>query len=156
PGWPDRSGNSRVVGAAVDIGAYESGGAALSSPTPVICVSPAGNDGNDGATWATAKRTLQAAINAAASGIIRGGEVWAAQGIYMQHVTIPAFVYLYGGFAGTETNRSARSLAGHSTVIDGGGQPTVVQSLSAGYLVSGLDGFTVQNGGIYTDGQSFV
>jgi hypothetical protein len=156
PGWPDRSGNTRVIGAAVDIGAYESSGATLSSPTTIIHVSPNGSDANDGLTWATAKRTVQAGINSAAPGVILGGEVWVAQGSYTQHVTIPAFVYLYGGFAGSETSRTGRNISANPTILDGAGQPRVVQSLSAGYLVSTLDGFTVQNGGIYTGGQSFT
>src|SRR2546427_5102358 len=108
---------------------------------------------NTGLTWATAKRTVQAGINAAAPTVTLGGEVWVGQGTYTQHVSIPAFVYLYGGFAGAETNRASRSVPAHTTILDGGLQPTVVQSVSAGYLVSALDGFTIQNGGLYTAGQ---
>jgi hypothetical protein len=152
-GWPDIGGSNRVFGAAVDIGAYESSGATFNVPTPVIHVSAGGNDANDGLTWATAKRTVQAGINAAAPGVILGGEVWVAQGSYTEHVNIPAFVYLYGGFAGTETTRANRGISAHPTILDGGGRPIVVQSASAGYLVSALDGFTVQNGGVYTGGQ---
>ena len=156
PGWPDAGGSNRLVGAAVDIGAYESTGKTLSVPTPIIHVSPSGTNTNDGFTWATAKQTLRAAIAAAAPHVAQGGEVWVAQGTYAEHVSIPAFVYLYGGFAGTETNRANRGFSAHPTIVDGGGKPTVVESLSAGYLVSTLDGFTVQNGGVYTDGQSFT
>ena len=156
PGWPDRSGNPRITGSAVDIGAYESTGATISSPTPIIHVSSTGNDANDGLTWPTAKRTVEAGINAAAPGVILGGEVWVAEGTYTQHVTIPAFIYLYGGFAGTETTFSGRNISAHPTILDGATKPSVVQSLSAGYLVSALDGFIVQNGGIYTGGSSFL
>jgi hypothetical protein len=152
-GWPDIAGSNRVSGAAVDIGAYESSGAILNVAARVIHVSPGGDDTKDGLTWATAKRTVQAAINAAAPAVTLGGEVWVGQGIYTQHILIPAFVYLYGGFVGSETNRADRNITGNPSIVDGGGQPTVVQSLSAGYLVSTLDGFTVQNGGVYTDGQ---
>jgi hypothetical protein len=155
-GWPDRSGSNRVVGAAVDIGAYESSGTVLNSPTAIIHVSPTGSDANDGLTWATAKRTVQAGINAAAPGVMLGGEVWVARGMYSQHVTIPAFVYLYGGFAGSEPSRNGRNPSANPTILDGAGQPRVVQSLSAGYLVSTLDGFIVQNGGIYTGGLNFA
>ena len=156
PELPDVGGSNRVVGAAVDVGAYESTGARLNVPTPIIYVSAAGNNVNDGLTWATAKRTVQAGITAVAPHVVQGGEVWVAQGIYAEHVNIPAFIHLYGGFAGNETNRANRNFSSHPTFLDGGGRPTVVQSLSAGYLVSTLDGFTVQNGGIYTDGQSFA
>src|SRR4051794_12286765 len=66
---------------------------------------------------------------------------------------VPAFVYVYGGFSGNETERSARDFRAPRTVLDGGGRPQVVLFESAGYLVSALDGFTVQNGGVYTGGQ---
>jgi hypothetical protein len=56
---------------------------------------------------------------------------------------------MYGGFSGSETNRSERNISAYPAVIDGGGIPTVVLSLNAGYLVSALDGFTVQNGGVF-------
>jgi hypothetical protein len=156
PGWPDVGGTNRVVGAAVDVGAYESRGVDLSIPTAIIYVSRSGNNANDGFTWATAKQTLQAGIAAAAPRLVQGGEVWVAQGTYAEHIIIPAFVHLYGGFSGSETNRANRNFSAHAAIIDGGGKPTVVQSLSAGYLVSTLDGFTVQNGGVYTDGRSFA
>jgi hypothetical protein len=37
-------------------------------------------------------------------------------------------------------------------VLDGGGTPTVVTSENAGYLASTVDGFTIQNGGHWCDG----
>jgi hypothetical protein len=153
PGWPDIGGTSRVVGAAVDIGAYESTGITYNVPNPVIRVSPAGNDANDGLSWATAKRTVQAGINAVNASLVKGGEVWVAQGTYTNHISVPAFVYVYGGFTGTEVNRDARNFSANRTILDGGGKPTVVFFESAGYLVSALDGFTVQDGGAYTGGQ---
>jgi hypothetical protein len=152
PGYPDADLNPRVVGAAVDIGAYESTGVTFNVPTPIIHVSTTGNDSNDGLTWATARKTVQGGVRAAAPFITLGGEVWVAQGTYSEHIALPAFVYLYGGFAGSETTRSARNIAAHPTIVDGGGQPTVVLSQGAGYLVSALDGFTVQDGGVYTAG----
>jgi len=156
PGWPDLGGSTRVVGAAVDIGAYESSGVTYTVPDPIVYVSLAGNDANDGLTWATAKRTVQAGINAAAPRFVKGGEVWVAQGIYTNHLLTPAFVYLYGGFAGNETTRAARNIAAHPTILDGGGQPTVIFSRNAGYLVSAIDGFTIQNGGTFTGGSPYV
>ena len=153
PGMTDIEGKPRVQGAAVDIGGFESSGAVLNVPTPVVHVSPGGNDANSGLTWATAKRTVRSGISAAAPGILEGGDVWVAQGTYNEHIAVPAFVYLYGGFTGTETSRTQRNFSTHPTILDGGGVPTVVLSQSAGYLVSALDGFTVQNGGVFTGGQ---
>jgi hypothetical protein len=45
-----------------------------------------------------------------------------------------------------------RNIASNSTILDGGGVPTVVMIERAGYLVSAVDGFTIQNGGVYTGG----
>jgi hypothetical protein len=144
--WTDIEGQPRVQGAGVDLGADESDGTLHPAPWPVVHVSPTGSDAQDGATWATAKRTVTAGIARAAS---TGGDVWVAQGTYPEHVAIPPFVYLYGGFAGTETTRDQRDVEAHPAVLDGGGVPTVVLSRNAGYLVSALDGFTVRNGGTY-------
>src|ERR1043166_549111 len=153
PGVPDLESNPRVQGSGVDIGAFESSGAILNVPTPVIHVSPSGNDSNNGLTWAAAKRTVQGGISAAAGGTIEGGEVWVAQGTYIEHIAVPAFVYLYGGFTGSETSRAQRDFAVHPTILDGGGVPTIVLSQSAGDLVSARDGLTVQHGGVFTGGQ---
>jgi parallel beta-helix repeat protein len=148
-GWTDYEGQARKIGAGVDIGADESDGTQWDTPGVVIHVSPSGSDSQSGLTWGTAKKTLTSGIFAAAS---QGGEVWVAAGTYSEHITIPAFVYLYGGFSGTETTRTQRSVSTNATVIDGGGIPTIVAIFNAGYLVSALDGFTVQNGGFYTNG----
>ena len=54
-------------------------------------------------------------------------------------------VWLYGGFAGTETNRDQRNAAAHPTILDGGGTAPVVYFRNNGYKLSALDGFTVQD-----------
>ena len=57
----------RIQGAHVDIGGAESDGATYpAGPTLVVRVSPSGDDTNDGSSWALAKRTIQAALDAAA------------------------------------------------------------------------------------------
>ena len=73
-----------------------------SGPTcpAIVHVTPAGDDAGDGLSWATAKATVQAGLDAASA--LRGGEVWVAAGTYVEHVTLSAWVHLYGGFAGTE------------------------------------------------------
>ena len=85
--------------------------------TNVIYVSPSGNDANDGLTWATAKRTVQAGLNAAAA----GDQVWVAAGTYVENITLKSGVALYGGFAGTETDLSGRNWAANRD--DPGRQP---------------------------------
>jgi hypothetical protein len=150
--WPDIDGQARVRGTAVDIGAVEYSGQVWNLPTPVIRVSPTGDD-TDGATWATAKRTVAKGIAQAAA---TGGEVWVAQGTYAEHIQPPAFVYLYGGFAGGETNRSQRNPSAHPAVLDGGNVAPVVYYRNAGYRVSVFDGFTVRGGGLYIGANIFT
>jgi len=149
PGWTDIDGQNRVLCDGVDIGADESDGTIWDAVATIIHVSPSGNDAQDGLTWSTAKATVQVAIDTARPA---GGEVWVAAGTYTEHITLPAFVYLYGGFAGNETDRASRNVAANTAILDGDETPTVVNSVNAGYLVSAVDGFTVQNGGTYTGG----
>ncbi len=144
--WQDIDRQNRIIGNGVDIGADESDGTSWSIAMPVVYVSKTGNDAWNGLTWATAKKTVTAGIAEAAK---TGGEVWTAKGTYAEHVVIKPFVYLYGGFAGTETSRNNRNIASNPTILDGEGRPEVVLSKNAGYLVSALDGFTVENGGIF-------
>ncbi|MCW5554391.1 MAG: DUF1565 domain-containing protein [Verrucomicrobiae bacterium] len=150
-GWPDADSQARVQGSAVDIGADESDGTTWNVPTPVVRVTPTGDD-SDGSTWAKAKKTVTGGITQAAA---TGGEVWVAQGMYPERVEPRAFVRLYGGFAGSETNRNQRNPAALATILDGGGTAPVVYFRNAGYRVSALDGFIVQGGGIFTGGDVF-
>jgi len=149
--WVDLDRQARVLSGAVDVGADESAGTTWNVPTPIFRVSPAGDD-TDGSTWAKAKQSITNALALAAQ---TGGEVWVAQGTYLEHLRPPAFVYLYGGFAGNETNLSQRNPSGHPTILDGGGVAPVVYYRNAGYRVSALDGFTIQGGGSYTGGNPF-
>ena len=145
----DLEGQARVQGSSIDIGADESDGVFRNVSVPVFRVKPGGDDANDGSSWATAFKTIQRGIDAAKWA---GGEVWVAAGTYPEHVLIPAFVYLYGGFAGSEAARADRDVKANPAVIDGGGTLHVVTSWNAGFRVSALDGFTVRNGGNYTGG----
>ncbi|MBI4557320.1 MAG: right-handed parallel beta-helix repeat-containing protein [Candidatus Hydrogenedentes bacterium] len=113
----------------------------------------------DGTSWTTAFNTVQAAIDAAASG---GGEVWVAQGVYgeprtsMMHeppvdtgsIVMKAGVHLYGGFLGDEITRTERDWAAYPAVLDGSkardGQPAYHVVVGANDAT--LDGFTVTGG----------
>lgn len=149
--WPDLDREPRKQQVAVDMGADESNGTRWEIGTPVIHVTSRGDD-TDGLSWGTAKRTISGGIAAAAQA---GGEVWVAEGTYTEQVLPVVFVHLYGGFAGTETNRCQRDPLLHPTVIDGGGLAPVVYYRNAGYRAATFDGFTVQGGGIYTGGNPF-
>ncbi len=145
----DIDGQSRLQGQGIDLGADESDGTWLSPLQPIFHVNPRGSDQSDGLTWSNAKGTVQAALNAARQS---GGEVWVARGTYFEHIVLPAFVHVYGGFSGTETNRELRQIADNPTILDGQGRIKVVLCGNGGYLVSRLDGFTIQNGGKFTGG----
>lgn len=105
----------------------------------VYYVTKSGNDGNDGQTWATAKASIQAAVNTAAN----GDQVWIAEGTYSEHVATNTSLAIYGGFVGSETSPTQRDLTAHTTAIDGGGSRT---EFSAGNCALTLDGLTLQNG----------
>lgn len=94
-------------------------------------VSPGGNDGNSGATWATAKKTIQAGVNAAFS----NETVWVSNGTYsltnMLMVTNKCIVKSLNGTG--------------NTIIDCNGANT--SNYSYIYLRhSTLDGFMITNG----------
>ncbi|HAB18417.1 MAG TPA: hypothetical protein DCE44_18500, partial [Verrucomicrobiales bacterium] len=137
----DIDGKSRVQGSAVDIGATETDGISTYFLPPIVRVSPTGNDQAAGDSWATAVRSLQAAADRAGR---TGGEVWVAGGLYGS-VEIRPFTYLYGGFAGIETNRNERNWQTNLTVLDGASTTRVV-TMARLSLAETLDGFTIQNG----------
>jgi parallel beta-helix repeat protein len=95
---------------------------------------------HDGASWETACLTVSAGISASTA----GDEIWVAKETYRELVNVTKGVALYGGFAGTETDRSQRDVAANPTVLDGEAKGTVVTSTATG---AGLDGFTVRNCG---------
>lgn len=125
-------------------------------------VSPAGDDLRSGRSWHLAKRTIAAAIGAAPN----GGEIWVAEGVYHELITLYGR-QLYGGFAGSEVTRSQRDWRAHATVLDGDAAALAPLGLSpATILVMGdfatnqafLDGFTMMNaaasslgGGVYVE-----
>lgn len=158
----DISGNARV--GAMDMGAYE---ADASCPNVLYVDGIGGNNANTGTSWATAKKDIQAAINAAAA----GDEIWVKAGTYLPtedpfgnaspadprdktFYIIGKHVGLYGGFAGTETLRSQRNPGTNVTILsgdlDGAGDTAdayhVLLIVNSSSFFCDVNGFTISGG----------
>ncbi len=141
-GETDVYGQPRIQGGSIDIGAQETDGSTNLVETPIVRVSPEGNDDQDGSTWALAKRTVQLAIQQATE---TRGEVWVREGTYHENLFLRHNVYLYGGFRGDETTRAQRDFRTHETILDADQRGRVVSAAFLGaYAV--IDGFTIRNG----------
>jgi hypothetical protein len=98
----------------------------------------------DGASWETAYRHPQDAMNAANW----GDEIWVAEGWYESSVDFDsAFpllvmkdgVSVYGGFAGTETARGERDPATYATEFNGASIKGASHALLSGVRISGAE-----------------
>jgi len=138
----DFDGQLRIQDSAVDIGADESDGAITRLVPRIVRVSPAGDDRNDGTSWALAKRTVQAGIDAAALG---GGDVWVQAATYPERIALRTLTYLYGGFLGIEINRDERDWRTNPTFLDADQAGPVVTATNVTSF-SAIDGFVIQNG----------
>ncbi|TRU55794.1 MAG: cadherin [Microcystis aeruginosa Ma_QC_C_20070823_S13] len=157
----DLSRNSRVVGANVDLGAYE--GAELApTPTPAavrtIFVRANAGGSNNGTSWVDAFTDLQGALAAAKS----GDTIWVAGGTYKPTTgtdrnatfTLKNHVEIYGGFAGSETSLSQRNVATNATILSGDIGTVNTATDNSVHVVTGsrtsnttiLDGFTISGG----------
>ncbi|MCK4563544.1 MAG: right-handed parallel beta-helix repeat-containing protein, partial [Verrucomicrobia bacterium] len=97
-----------------------------------VHVSPMGNDANDGSSWATAKKTIQAGVDAQE---ITGGIVWVTNGTYLLSSEI-------------EVAKEVRVVSVNgpeSTLVDGGG---VVRCFNLGDSKCLVSGFTITNGSV--------
>ncbi len=170
----DINDSGRIVGVATD-GAGQSRAVMLTpaSVQPVLYVSAASSTGGNGASWATAFRSLQDALTLASlsGGVVQ--EIWVAQGVYVPtrrtNPTDPNSatfqllrdVGVYGGFAGTETLRDQRDWISHPTVLSGdlngndgpnfanyadNAKHVVTATLTPVDATCTLDGFTVSGG----------
>jgi hypothetical protein len=142
PGTVDLDGQPRPWGGGVDIGAHEFTVAIEPAPWRAWRVRPGGDDRADGLSWETAKASAQAAIDAAG---LEGGEVWVAEGVYVERVTLRYAVHLLGGFAGTETESEERDWRSRASILDGaeGGSVITAQYLPASNMI---DGFVIRGG----------
>ena len=111
----------------------------------------------DGTSWDDAYTDLQEALTIASD----GDEVWVAEGTYKPGTSrkdtfqLKLGVELYGGFTGTETDRSQRDWNDHRTVLSGDIGVQGLNSDNSYHVVTGrneavLDGFVVTLG--YADG----
>jgi predicted outer membrane repeat protein len=116
----------------------------------IIFVSPSGADGNTGLSWALAKRTIQAGCTAADAQPDK--TIWVAKndGVvlqYVENVTVPAGVLVYGSFNGDEDpltfDINTRDFVANPSIIRPSVAATSTVTLNDGCR---LDGFIVENG----------
>jgi predicted outer membrane repeat protein len=137
-------------------------GMSAAAHAEVVYVNAANAGGTqNGASWATAYSTIEAALQASA--IYQDAEVWVAQGTYGEERSDPtgalrmkSNVTVYGGFSGSETSLSEQNWTAHETIIDGStardGQPAMHVLIASNAT---LDGVTISGGqatGLETDG----
>lgn len=120
-GSEDMAGNTRVHGETIDIGAYEFQPVATGR---IRYVKQTAAGAGDGSSWENASGDLQKMIDELAVSN-QPGEVWVAAGTYQPIGWIDtdknytaAFrmrdgISVYGGFAGTESSKNARSMTGN-------------------------------------------
>ena len=88
---------------------------AASPALAALCyVNGSASGANDGSSWTSAYTNLQSALGSPAC-----TEVWAAAFVYKGAFTLAPGQALYGGFAGTESQRAQRDPAAHLTVLSG-------------------------------------
>jgi hypothetical protein len=124
----DIAGISRPQSHVPDMGAYEWTDYCLDGQVFYVDAARP-SDSGDGLSWATAKKSLQAAIDVASC----GDEIWVKAGVYKPTVEadgttdsprdfafyIKNRIRLYGGFAGTETSLDQRSFNTQLTTLTG-------------------------------------
>lgn len=130
---------NRIIGDIVDIGADESDGIVWNVIPRILFVNASLPISGDGSSWSKAYRSIQSA----GDDIKKNGpaEVWVARGEYNEKLNLTYNTYMYGGFAGNESDRSQRDWKKNVTIIRGG-----ITVIGAPYSV--VDGFQI-TGGVY-------
>ncbi|PHN07991.1 T9SS type B sorting domain-containing protein [Flavilitoribacter nigricans] len=150
----DLDGDARILGAAVDLGAYELGR---------IYVDQSASGANNGRSWSDAFNLFEDGLAAAAT----GDQIWVAQGTYrptdcatcteadrqISFHLVPN-VEAYGGFAGNETALDQRDWVTRPTVLSGDiGVPNDSLDNTFSVLIAEnstdktiLDGFIIERG----------
>lgn len=151
PLWPDGHGE-----AAEHAGSGPSG--YLGSPFPTDSPGEAGEsriyvDGTiytagDGSSWKTAKKTIASAIQDATSS---NTEIWVAEGVYPEVITLKSNMSLYGGFDRHETSPEERDLQAHATTLNAAkagpqNHPAIHAVIMDGIGNVRLDGLTISGG----------
>ena len=138
----DLDGHPRWIGAGTDMGCYE--WATHYAAATQYVAQATGDDANDGLSWATAKATIQNAIDWAAD----GDEIVVAAGVYKENESATCGLYNERG-----ANVLIRSTDGPLvTAIDGDGARRVIKGTASSTQNSWkshaltLDGFTIRNG----------
>jgi len=115
-----------------------------------IYVKTNGDDTANGASWATAYKTVSRALQEASG--ITNDEIWIAAGTYKEGapLTMKNNVGIYGGFAGTEKCKKQR-VSGNETILDGNNAHRVFDNDFSSELEplddsAVLDSVTVANG----------
>jgi parallel beta-helix repeat protein len=172
-GYVPTTGGAVASGGATSLaagGAVLTGGATStgeSVPACVVHVTTSGNDSNDGRHWSSAFANVQPAIDTGTQLVSTGActavEIWVAVGTYKPTYLddstdartatfqLATNVALYGGFAGTESKRSDRSIDRHVTILSGDIGTQDETKDNSYHVVTGetgatLDGFTVTGG----------
>lgn len=125
-------------------------------------------DAPDGKSWSSAFFDIKAAIDKAKedSELSSEGrcEVWVKEGVYpifdgqspLSSLFVPSNVWLFGGFAGDETEREDRDFNDYPTVLEGAQQiyhvVTILAEIEGGIVQNVVfDGFTVRGGAALGD-----
>jgi hypothetical protein len=123
-----------------------------------LYVVPGGAGTADGSSWANAYSDIQTAINAAStlygtSATVQ--EVWVKAGSYSTSTAaliMKESVSVYGGFAGTETDKTQRAKGTNAwnytnvTTLNGGATKRCIEVAADLINVTVIDGFTITNG----------